>query len=133
SSVGLTAHNAYILAASEAGLVGMCLFALVIYASLKVPITIWFGDYDVDESVMRFASALTATLAGAIVGIFFLSWAYKDILYMALGASAALYATARAQDPRVKIGISAKEIGLVCVSMAGLLFVVYVGARLKGR
>jgi hypothetical protein len=133
SSIGLTAHNAYVLAASEAGLIGMCLFALAVYASIKVPVAIWFGDYDLDETVSRIAPAMAIALGGAVIGIFFLSWAYKDILYMLLASSAALYGAARAQDPRVVVRISWKEVALVCVAMALLLFGLYVAARLRGH
>jgi O-antigen ligase len=132
SSIGLTAHNAYVLAAAETGLVGMCLFGLVVYSSIKVPIAIWFGDYEVDATVSRMAAAVALALGGAVVGIFFLSWAYKDILYLTFASSAALYGVARAQDPRVRVRISFKEVALVCLAMAVVLAALYVAARVRG-
>src|SRR5262245_25925272 len=132
SSLGLTAHNAYVLAAAEAGIVGMFLFGLALYLSLKVPLVVWFGKYDVDPDVARFAPALAVALCGAAADIFFLSWSYKDILYMLCGASAALYAVARAQDPRVSVTLSLREGAVVCGALLGLLGVVWVGVRLRG-
>lgn len=132
SSTGLTAHNAYLLAAAELGLVGACLFALTLYAAAKVPLAIWLGDYQVDATVRRFAPAVFVSLCGAYAGIFFLSWSYKDVLYMALGASAALYGAARGQDERVSVRLSRAEILVVCAGMVGLLGALYVGVRVFG-
>ncbi|MGK4005478.1 O-antigen ligase family protein [Sorangium sp. So ce1036] len=132
SSFGLTAHNAYLLSAAETGLLGMCLFALVLYASLKVPLAIWLGDFEVDPAVKQLAPAILVSLCGALIGIFFLSWAYKDILYMALGASAALYGAARAGDRRVSVRVSAKEVLLVCGGMFALLVALNILLRFVG-
>ncbi|WP_437301688.1 O-antigen ligase family protein [Sorangium sp. So ce426] len=132
-SVGAqTAHNAYLLAAAETGVVGASLFALLLYASLKVSFKIWRDGYNVDVTVSRFAPAVFVSLCGALVGIFFLSWSYKDVLYIVLGASMALYGAARAQDPRVSIRISAKEIAVVCCAMFALLAALNISLRLRG-
>ncbi|MGK3982388.1 O-antigen ligase family protein [Sorangium sp. So ce136] len=132
SSFGLTAHNSYMLAAAETGLLGMCLFALVLYASLKVPLAIWLGDVEVGPVARRFAPAIFVSLCGALIGIFFLSWAYKDVLYMALGASAALYGAARAEDGRVSVRVSAREAALVCGGMFAVLALLNVLLRFLG-
>ncbi|WP_437626531.1 O-antigen ligase family protein [Sorangium sp. So ce1151] len=132
SSFGLTAHNSYMLAAAETGLLGMCLFALVLYASLKVPLAIWLGDVEVGPTARRFAPAIFVSLCGALIGIFFLSWAYKDVLYMVLGASAALYGAARAEDGRVSVRVSAREAALVCGGMFAVLALLNVVLRFLG-
>ena len=132
SSIGLTAHNAYVLAGAETGIIGMFLFGFVVYLSLKVPIAIWFGKYEVGDTVRRLAPALAVGLCAAATGILFLSWAYKDILYMFFGASAALYAVARSEDPNVRVRLSLKEAFLVCLGMVGLLVALYVAARIRG-
>ena len=130
SSIGLTAHNSYLLAAAEVGVVGLCLFGVILYASAKVPLAIWFGDYRVDATVRRFAPAVFVSLCGAVAGIFFLSWTYKDLLYMTVGASAALYGAAKMQDPRVSVRVSLKEVVLVSLGMMGLLIAVNVAIRI---
>ncbi|WP_437986510.1 O-antigen ligase family protein [Sorangium sp. So ce117] len=132
SSLGLTAHNSYLLAAAETGLLGMCLFALVLYASIKVPLSIWLGDVDVGPMARRFAPAIFVSLCGALIGIFFLSWAYKDILYMVFGASAALYGAARAEDSRVVVRVSGREVALVCGGMSLVLVLLNVLLRFLG-
>ncbi|WP_437900234.1 O-antigen ligase family protein [Sorangium sp. So ce124] len=132
SSLGLTAHNSYLLAAAETGLLGMCLFALVLYASMKVPLSIWLGDVDAGPTARRFAPAIFVSLCGALIGIFFLSWAYKDILYMVLGASAALYGAARAEDSRVVVRVSGREVALVCGGMVVVLVLLNIVLRFLG-
>lgn len=131
SSLGLTAHNAYLLAAVETGLVGMCLFGAFLYLSGKVPLAILFGPYRVDGSIRRMAAATATSLAGALVGIVFLSWSYKDVLYMQLAISAALYGAARAQDPTLCVRLTAREAVLVCGGSAGLIAFFYATARLS--
>jgi hypothetical protein len=132
SSYGLTAHNAYLLAAAETGIIGLCLFGLVMYTSIKIPLTIWFRAPNVSDRVARLAPAVTMSLCGSVLGILFLSWTFKDILYLALGASAALYGAARAEDPSFDVRIRAREVVLICTGMLGLIFALYVGVRLKG-
>jgi O-antigen ligase len=127
SSLGLTAHNAYVLAAAEAGLVGVVLFALALYLSLKVPVVVWLDGRG--GRAGRFAPALAVAMCGAMVGILFLSWAYKDYLYVVMGASAALASAARAEDARLRVRLSVKEAALVTLAALGLLAAVYVGAR----
>jgi len=130
SSIGLTAHNAYMLAATETGIVGYFLFGFLMYLSLKVPFAIWFGHYRKSTAVRRFAPAIAISLSGAVAGVFFLSWTYKDILYMLMGASAALYGAAKADDPRVRVRFSFKEALYVTGGLCALIVVIYVGARL---
>jgi hypothetical protein len=130
SSIGLTAHNAYILALAETGIVGFFLFGFAVYLSLKIPYALWFGGYRLHPLTATIAPALAIALSGAAVGIFFLSWTYKDILYMLLGASAALYGVARAEDPSVRVGLSLREALLVAGGLVAMVGGVYVGVRL---
>ncbi len=115
TSTGLTAHNAYVLAAAEAGMVGLVLFTLALYLSLKVPVVVWLDDRG--GRAARFAPAIAVAMCGALVGILFLSWAYKDILYLLMGASAALCSAARAEDPALRVRLSMREVAL-CVAAA---------------
>jgi hypothetical protein len=124
SSIGMTAHNAFVLAAAETGLVGYLLFCFALYLSLKVAVVVWLrGD-------TRFAPATAVAIAGASLGVLFLSWTYKDVLDLLLAASAALWSEARARDPSLRAGLSLREAALVTAGALGLLAVVYVGSRL---
>jgi O-antigen ligase/polysaccharide polymerase Wzy-like membrane protein len=129
SSIGLTAHNAYVLAASEAGIIGLVLFGLALYLSLKVPVVIWRRRGHLAQGTARLAPALGVALAGVTIGIFFLSWTYKDILYLLIGASAALYAAARADDEELEVRLSVKEAIVVAAGLVVMLAGVWVGTR----
>jgi O-antigen ligase len=128
SSLGLTAHNAYVLAAAETGLVGLVLFCLALYFSLKVPVVVWLDGRG--GRAGQFAPAIAVSMCGAMVGILFLSWAYKDYLYLVMGASAALCSAAQAEDPGLRVRASMKEVALVTLAAFGLLAAVYVGSRI---
>lgn len=131
SSIGMTAHNAYLLAAAEAGIVGYLLFCLMLYLALKIPVSLWLGERAARGSAAaRFSPAIATALGGLGIGIFFLSWTYKDVLYLLLGGGAALHAAARARDPGLRVGLSLREAALVSMAAMGLLAVVYVGSRL---
>lgn len=132
SSTGLTAHNSYLLAASETGIVGIALFMLMLYAAIKVPLCLWFGKYELDTHLKRWSPALAIALGGAYVGIFFLSWAYKEILYMLLGLSAALFQAARQTDPELRIGLGTREIVVVVFVALAFVPVVYAMVRIMG-
>jgi O-antigen ligase len=129
SSIGLTAHNAYVLAASEAGIIGLLLFGLALYLSLKVPVVIWRRRANLSWKTARMASALVVGLAGVAFGIFFLSWTYKDVLYLLLGASAALHAAARTEDQGLSVRVSVKEVAGVALGLLAMLAVVWLGTR----
>lgn len=124
SSIGMTAHNAYVLAAAETGIVGYLLFCFALYLSLKIPVVVWL------RGGARFAPAVTLSITGALLGLLFLSWTYKDVLFLLLAASAALWSEARARDPALRAGLSLREAVLVTAGALGLLGVVYVGSRL---
>jgi O-antigen ligase len=131
SSIGMTAHNAYILAIAEAGLVGYLLFCFALYLSLKVPVVVWLGARrPPDADIARFAPAVAVSLVGAMVGVLFLSWTYKDVLYMLVAISAALWSAAKARDPELRAGLSLREAALVATAAIGLLVIVYIGARM---
>jgi hypothetical protein len=132
STIGLTAHNSYVLAGAETGILGMCLFGLLLYLGLKVPISLWLGEHDLGPALSRLCPAVAIGLAGGCVGIFFVSWSYKDILYMMLGASAALYQAARAREPRVRVRLSLREAALVCGASLLLLPLLYVAVHIHG-
>lgn len=132
STTGLTAHNSYLLAASETGLVGISLFTLMLYAGIKVPLCLWFGEHELSPKLRGLSPAIAIALGGACVGIFFLSWTYKEVLYVLLGLSAALYQAARAENPRVHVGLGAREVAIVVGFALALLPFVYAAVRILG-
>ncbi len=122
----LTAHNSYLLALSELGLVGLTLFMMILYLSFKIPVQA-LRRYPAhgEAAVARVWSlALLASLCGVAVGSFFLSFTYHQVLWIYLGMSGALYASIRRHDPSFTIRTSLLEKSLLvagCVAFPVLL------------
>lgn len=132
SSTGLTAHNSYLLAASELGIVGITLFALMLYAGLKIPLALWFSPDELDPKIKQWSSALAIALVGAYIGIFFLSWAYKEIIYILLGLSGSLYQSARQAHPDLRITVGTRETLVVIAIAVTFVPIVYGVVRVVG-
>ncbi len=132
SSTGLTAHNSYLLATSETGIVGMALFSLMLYTGLKIPAFAWLLQTELDARMKQWACALTISLVGCYVGMFFLSWAYKDVLYLLLGLSAAYYQALSRHHPGVRIALGFREIVMVVFFSTAFVPVIYGLVRVFG-
>jgi len=105
----LTAHNSYVLAAAELGLVGAFLWLSVLYTSTKqllVALRRYAGRPEAVEA-RSWAAALLAALSGLAVGIFFLSFSYHFIFWVYVGLSGAFSAAVQGHDPawRVRFGL----------------------------
>jgi hypothetical protein len=129
----LTAHNAYLLVASEAGIVGGMLWMLLVYTSVKIPLQIARQPPALmDQRLQPFAVALATSFAGILIGIFFLSFAYKNMLFIYFGLSGALYGIVRQQDPTFRVTVKGSEIGKLAGAYIVLLMFIFVYSRLKG-
>jgi hypothetical protein len=118
----LTAHNAYVLAAAELGLLGLVLFCLLLLLSFKITIAVLhhpFAAGDPEGRVLRaLAMAELAALTGIVLGVFFLSWTYHFVLWIHLGLSGAFFTVMQRKDPRFNVSVSLGE--LACVVLVPL-------------
>jgi O-antigen ligase len=95
------AHNSFIQVGAELGIPGLLLFVGVIasaFASLGRVARNARRIGPAGVGVSRLAQSLMAALVGFVVGAFFLSLAYADMLYMLVGLAIALAKIARAED-----------------------------------
>jgi hypothetical protein len=123
---GLTAHNAYILAAGELGAPGMWCFCFMMYLSFKIPLTVlqypMVNSYD--TRVMKaLAMAMLAAFAGIGTGIFFLSWTYHYVLWLHFGLAGALYSVVKRRFWDYRCDFSWKEKRNVMVGFVVFLIV----------
>ena len=121
----LTAHNSYVLAAAELGMPGSLLWMMLVYTSIKIPWAVSTQPpLGLDSTFVPFAFALVVTFAGTLVGVFFLSFCYKAMLFVLFGLSGAMYIAVRRACPTFEVRVSPKEIAAVAgVDVATLAFV----------
>jgi hypothetical protein len=130
----ITAHNSYVLAASELGFPGMLLWTALVYVSVKIPYVIASRPPpDLDPRLVPYGFALVTSFAGILVGIFFLSFCYHNMLFIYFGLSGALFLAAKRSSPRFEVKVSAKEIALLACADAALLALLFVYTRIKGQ
>jgi hypothetical protein len=130
---GMTAHNSYVLAAAELGLPGSVLWMMLVYTSIKIPwIVATRPPPELDERVRSFALALVVAFAGILVGVFFLSFCYKAILFVFFGLSGALYGLVRRACPNFDVRITPREVARVAVADAAVLAFVLVYSHVQG-
>lgn len=132
----LTAHSSYVLTAAELGLPGAILWTGIVWLSLKIPLqALRRGRSAEGAAIPRIALpwslALVAVLTGLGAGMVFLSYAYKAVLWIHVGLSAALYHAIRRHDPGFRVGFGARDLGLVALVVVALLAGTTVFTRLK--
>src|SRR5262249_21533226 len=103
----LTAHNSYVLSSAELGMPGMLLWSAILYLSTKIPLAALgvgrAGKAGPAPVAQAWSLAMLSAMAGMLVGIFFLSWTYKEFLWIYIGLTGVLYQALRRHDPGFKI------------------------------
>jgi O-antigen ligase len=130
----LTAHNAYMLAAVDLGILGFLAWSGMIWASLKIPIAIVRRPpANLDPTLRALAVALTVSLIGVSIGIFFLSFTYKQLLFVWLGLAGALYGAVKNDDPEFEVNVGFKDVIGIFVADLVLLAVIFLFTRLNPK
>lgn len=116
----LTAHNSFVLAFAELGLVGYVLWVGLLYASFKALSIVQRHD----RRLAPYAFGLQAGLVGFAAAAFFLSRTYVLLPYLLVALSAAALNVARRANPACDFVFTRRDlrnIGLVCVGVVALL------------
>jgi O-antigen ligase len=94
------AHNSFVQAGAELGLPGLILFTGVIlsaFASLRRAGRLEAAGHEREDGSVPLTPALTGSLLGFVVGAFFLSLAYSEMLYTLVAFATALLKVAEWQ------------------------------------
>lgn len=129
----LTAHNSYLLPLSENGPIGLFLFALIVYISVKIPV-VALGRYKNRPEArvaLVWSMSLLATFSALCIGIFFLSFTYHHILWIYLGLSGALYKAIKTHDPEFSIKVGFTEHLVTMVGIVVFTVGLYLYTKLK--
>ncbi len=131
----LTAHNSYVLAAAETGLLGFAVWSAVLYLAVKIPFSALRALEGVEgpeaAEARIWATAMLSSMAGAVVGCFFLSFSFHAILWIYIGLSGALAGALRRQLPDWRVRLSPKEMGIIVAANITLLGAIFVYAKYK--
>jgi len=131
--LGLTAHNSYVLSAAETGMPGFFAWTGLLWASVKIPLKVVRNPPpEMDPRLKPFAMAFLVSFIGMCIGIFFLSFTFKQLLFVWFGMAGALYGVVRKDSPQFEVKFGKWDyIGIVgfCV---GLMTLVFVYTRIKG-
>jgi O-Antigen ligase len=132
----LTAHNAYVLACGELGLLGMWIFGMLIFLGIKVPLAVLQFPMDEEHpettTIKTLAMAMLAAMIGLSIGIFFLSWCYHYVLWMHWAMCGSLYCCVKRIYPTFDVKVSRKDKGLVFAGYVGFLLFWTYYIRSKG-
>ncbi len=127
----LTAHNSYLLAVAETGFPGFFCWSGIVWTSLKIPITA-IRKATLSPEIRAIATSLLVSFIGIAVGIFFLSFTYKQLLFVWFGLAGALYIIVREADPTVRVGFDFKDAAGVALADLGVISLLYLYTRARG-
>src|SRR5262249_60328666 len=116
------APNSFSLTAAELGLPGMLLWTSIVYVALKIPVHA-LRTPGLAPIARSWATAFVASIVSLAVGVLFLSYAYKDVLWIYIGLTGALYQAIRRHDPSFSVGFGLRDLGIVALFDLALLLV----------
>jgi O-antigen ligase len=123
--LSMTAHNSYLLIATEVGIPGYLLWCGLVWTTMKIPVSIAMRPPPgLDPGLARYAEALAASIIGLHIGVFFLSFVYKHIFFVWLGLAGALYGAVREHHPDYMVRTTWKDLVGICALGAVALVVV---------
>jgi hypothetical protein len=127
----LTAHSSYVLAFAELGFPGFFLFSVILYLSVKIPATV-LRRRDMAPVATIWSVATLAAMIGLLVGIAFLSFTYKEQLWICVGTTAALYHCVKHHEPTFEVSFTWREAMLVAAGDAAFIGLIRLYTTYKG-
>ena len=131
----LTAHNSFVLALAEMGIVGLILFVAIIYLTLKTLIVGMrvLADVPGTRAAQVWGMALLAAMAGIVFQINTLSFSYHSVLWVFIGLVGAWYSSVRHHEPGFVVKLTVRDIIVIVVMcFAYALVVLPLFLKVKG-
>ncbi|HUJ61765.1 MAG TPA: O-antigen ligase family protein [Kofleriaceae bacterium] len=125
----LTAHNSFVLALSELGIVGLFLFVAVIYLCMK---TLIVGVREVSKrpgtaAAEAWGMALLAAMCGIVFQINTLSFTYHPVLWLFVGLCGAWSSAVRHHWPEFHVTLTFRDVLFVAVLVIAYATVILPG------
>lgn len=119
----LTAHNAYLLAPAELGIIGTVIWYGLAYVSFKTLIAARWAVKDKPEARVAkyWAEAMLASQVALHIGIAFLSFCYHAIYWIYMGLVGAVYKAVQSHMPDWNVKFNGRDVGLLGVITTGML------------
>jgi hypothetical protein len=128
-----TAHNSFLLAPAELGVVGMVLWGMMVWISIKicwVPLNTLKGPES--EEARNWALALLTWIVSMCAGILFLSFNYHFLLWILFGLVGAYYGVLARERPELRLRVGLKDVALVAFANLALIAVLFIYIRIVG-
>jgi len=129
-SIVQTAHNAYLLAGTELGILGFAAWSGILWTSLKIPVAV-VRRKEAPEYLKPLATGLIVSFVGMGIGIFFLSFTYKQLLFIWFGLAGAFYRVVKDADPGYAAETTWKDWAGLVVADVALMCVIFAYTRLR--
>jgi O-antigen ligase len=130
----ITAHNSFVLAAAELGVVGLVLFLGLYYLSFKIVLSGMRHSHEVPEAHIAYlwGRGLLATLCGMATGSFFLSLTYHPVVWLVFGLVAAYALALRRHDQTWKLAFGWPDVRTIAILAVGFLGGLQIYTKVKG-
>jgi len=104
----------------------------MVWTSLKIPLTA-LKAASLSAEIRAIAIALVVSFSGIAVGIFFLSFTYKQLLFVWFGLSGAFYGIMQETDPTLRVKVGWKDCAGVVLANVGIIGLLWAYTRARGN
>ncbi|MBU0467604.1 MAG: O-antigen ligase family protein [Candidatus Omnitrophica bacterium] len=121
------AHNSFVQAAAELGIVGLFLWIAILYSAIK---GCWIVQ-DKCKAMESYAIALQSSIVGFSAAAFFLTRTYNILLFILIALSGSLMHVYWEKDSTVKYDLTKKDLRNILIISIFSLFAVYCFIRAR--
>ena len=130
----LTAHNSYVLAFAEFGMIGMMLWVGLLYTVIKTAVVaIRDFAHDPRGPPPAWGMSILGMTVAYCVQMFFLSLTYHTITWIFFGISGAFYSAIKSHRPDWEVKLTYIDLGAIVIGCFGFVLVLLpLFLRMKG-